>query len=70
GALTDAAILLGAAEKGRQAYDEGSIPNFPDEHRKSVSAIQQGLQEQEWYRWWNKGKEMTQAQALAYALEI
>lgn len=70
GALTEAAILLGAAEKGRQAYDEGRIPNFPDEHRKSVSAIQQGLQEQEWYRWWNKGKEMTQAQALAYALEI
>ncbi|MFC9708990.1 helix-turn-helix domain-containing protein [Paenibacillus sp. NPDC056933] len=69
-AFSEAALLLGAAEKGRQSLDGESTPNFPAEHQETVLALQHALADQELHEWWNKGRGMSRSQALAYALEI
>ncbi|MGG4147473.1 tetratricopeptide repeat protein [Paenibacillus algorifonticola] len=69
-AFSEAAILLGAAEKGRQSSGGEAMPNFPAEHAEVILDLEHIFSEQELRILWSKGREMTRAQALAYALEI
>ncbi|WP_145407730.1 tetratricopeptide repeat protein [Paenibacillus xylanexedens] len=68
--LLEAIILLGAAEKGRQNLDAENTPNFPVEYEEAILTLQHTVSDQEFREWWTKGRDMSQAQALAYALEI
>lgn len=69
-AFTEAAILLGAAEKGRQNSGGEDMPNFPAEHEEVIYDLQHVFSEQELQELWSKGTSMTRSQALAYSLEI
>lgn len=69
-AFTEAAILLGAAEKGRQNSGGEDIPNFPAEHEKVIVDLKHVFSDQELHQLWSKGATMTRSQALAYSLEI
>lgn len=67
---SEAAIILGAAEKGRQSFEGDRNPNFTTEYQETILTLQQTLGEQELQKWWNKGRDMTRSQALAFSLEI
>ncbi|WP_338556434.1 tetratricopeptide repeat protein [Paenibacillus sp. KS-LC4] len=69
-AYSEAAILLGAAEKGRQSLGGEAMPNFPAEHAEAIIDLQQVFAGQELHELWSKGREMTRSQALAYSLDI
>lgn len=68
--FTEAAILLGAAEKGRQNSGGEDMPNFPAEHEEVIFDLQHVFSEQELQELWSKGTSMTRSQVLAYSLEI
>ncbi|MBY0013410.1 tetratricopeptide repeat protein [Paenibacillus typhae] len=67
---TEAAILLGAAEKGRQRSGAEAKPNFPLEHEEAFLALQHVFTEPKLGELWSKGREMSRFQALAYSLEV
>lgn len=68
--FSEASLLLGAAEKGRQSFDRENVANFPVEHQETLLSLRQAMSDQELHRWWTKGTEMPRTQAIAYALEI
>ncbi|MHA7966551.1 tetratricopeptide repeat protein [Paenibacillus sp. CAU 1782] len=69
-AYAETAILLGAAEKCREAFGGSDAPYYPVEHAKTLQLVRANLGEQEIDALWAKAKAFSKDRIVAFALEV